>query len=172
MIQMSKSDLQTEHTQDHVLALRLAVAEEQCPWSEGPWASKAGWPHIKHPWQCSPDCAELPNSTWELVAWWQMSQARAVAGTLPTARMSKHQSSASGTAQISNTGLAIEFKCFGCCFMSGRSSYSCQLSCLKPASHISTTKIYESWLFHLYTASSVLWGFLKNNSWLEGDCCF
>lgn len=73
----------------------------------------------------------------------------------------------SGTAQISNIGLAIKSKYFGCCFVNGWSTHSCQLSCLRPTSHMSTTEIYKPWLCHLYTISSVLWGFLKHGlGWL------
>lgn len=72
----------------------------------------------------------------------------------------------SGTAQISSIGLAIKSKNFGGCFGNDWSTHSCQLSCLRLASHISTTKMYKAWLCHLYTVSSVLWDFLKNNSWL------
>lgn len=57
----------------------------------------------------------------------------------------------SGSAPISNLGMAIKFKYFGCCFVNGWSTHSCQLSYLRPASHISTIEFCKPWLCHLYT---------------------
>lgn len=159
---MSKLDLETKCAQDSVAGChRIAVATV---WSSLWLQSRLA--------TCKIPTGMLPRPCWALRQHLAISgMVTNVPGQSCTRDCSESKDEqmpvlCSGTAQISSIGLAIKSKNVGGCFVNDWNTHSCQLSSLRLASHIGTNKLYKPWLCHLYTVSSVLKDFLKNNSWL------